>query len=43
MIASTSDDDTDVAGPGGFTGVTQNYTYARSSTCTWTPRSSTAT
>ena len=30
MIASTSDDDTDVAGPGGFTGVTQNYTYARS-------------
>jgi len=29
MIASTSDDDTDVAGPGGFTGVTQNYTYAR--------------
>ena len=23
------DDDTDVAGPGGFTGVTQNYTYAR--------------
>jgi arylsulfatase len=29
MIASTSDDDTDVAGPGGFTGVTQNYTYAK--------------
>ena len=29
MLASTSDDDTDVAGPGGFTGVTQNYTYAR--------------
>ena len=23
------DDDTDVAGPGGFTGVTQRYTYAR--------------
>jgi arylsulfatase len=29
MLASTSDDDTDVWGPGGFTGVTQNYTYAR--------------
>jgi arylsulfatase A-like enzyme len=29
MIASTSDDDTDVAGPGGFTGITQNYTYAK--------------
>ncbi|MBK9179806.1 MAG: sulfatase-like hydrolase/transferase [Acidimicrobiales bacterium] len=29
MLASTSDDDTDVAGPGGFTGVTQHYTYAR--------------
>jgi arylsulfatase len=29
MIASTSDDDTDVAGPGGFTGVTQRYTYPR--------------
>ena len=29
MLASTSDDDTDVAGPGGFTGVTQRYTYAR--------------
>jgi arylsulfatase len=29
MIASTSDDDRDVAGPGGFSGVTQNYTYAR--------------
>ncbi len=29
MISSTSDDDTDVAGPGGFTGVDQKYTYAR--------------
>ncbi len=29
MLASTSDDDTDTWGPGGFTGVTQNYTYAR--------------
>ncbi|NJN85151.1 MAG: sulfatase-like hydrolase/transferase [Leptolyngbyaceae cyanobacterium SL_7_1] len=29
MLASTSDDDTDVAGPGGFTGVTQRYTYAK--------------
>lgn len=29
MIASTSDDDTDVAGAGGFTGVTQRYTYPR--------------
>jgi arylsulfatase len=29
MLASTSDDDTDVAGPGGFTGVTQDYTYPR--------------
>jgi arylsulfatase len=29
MIASSSDDATDVAGPGGFTGVTQQYTYAR--------------
>jgi arylsulfatase len=29
MLASTSDDDVDVAGPGGFTGVTQRYTYAR--------------
>jgi arylsulfatase len=29
MIASSSDDATDVAGPGGFTGVTQSYTYAR--------------
>jgi hypothetical protein len=27
VIASTSDDDTDLAGPGGFTGVTQRYTY----------------
>ena len=29
MLASTSDDDTDVSGPGGFTGVTQRYTYAK--------------
>jgi arylsulfatase len=29
MLSSTSDDETDVAGPGGFTGVTQKYTYAR--------------
>lgn len=29
MVASTTDDDTDVAGPGGFTGVTQRYTYAK--------------
>ena len=29
MLLSTSDDDTDVAGPGGFTGITQRYTYAR--------------
>ncbi|MBV9950825.1 MAG: arylsulfatase [Acidimicrobiia bacterium] len=29
MLASTSDDDTDVAGPGGFTGITQDYTYPR--------------
>ena len=29
MLSSTCDDDTDVAGPGGFTGVTQKYTYAR--------------
>jgi len=29
MIASTSDDDTDTWGPGGFTGITQHYTYAR--------------
>ena len=29
VLLSTSDDDTDVAGPGGFTGVTQRYTYAR--------------
>jgi arylsulfatase len=29
MVVSTSDDDSDVAGPGGFTGVTQRYTYAR--------------
>jgi arylsulfatase A-like enzyme len=29
MIASTSDDDTDVAGPGGFTGVNQRYSYGR--------------
>jgi arylsulfatase len=29
VLVSTSDDDTDVAGPGGFTGVTQRYTYAR--------------
>jgi arylsulfatase len=29
VIASTSDDDTDLAGPGGFTGVTQRYTYPR--------------
>ncbi len=29
MVASTSDDETDVAGPGGFTGVTQRYTYPR--------------
>ncbi|MGI9029994.1 MAG: sulfatase-like hydrolase/transferase, partial [Ilumatobacteraceae bacterium] len=26
VLSSTSDDDTDVAGPGGFTGVTQRYT-----------------
>ena len=29
MLASTSDDDTDVLNPGGFTGVTQKYTYGR--------------
>jgi arylsulfatase len=29
MIASTSDDDTDVHNPSGFSGVTQKYTYAR--------------
>lgn len=29
MVASTSDDDRDVQNPGGFTGVTQNYTYSR--------------
>lgn len=29
MLASTSDDDTDVHGVGGFTGVNQQYTYAR--------------
>jgi arylsulfatase len=29
MLASTSDDATDVAGPGGFSGVTQNYTFPR--------------
>ncbi|HUF54723.1 MAG TPA: hypothetical protein VMR52_13300 [Dehalococcoidia bacterium] len=29
MVASTSDDDTDVHGPGGFTGVSQRYTYPR--------------
>jgi arylsulfatase A-like enzyme len=29
VLVSTSDDDTDVSGPGGFTGVTQRYTYAR--------------
>lgn len=29
MLLSTSDDDRDVAGPGGFTGVTQQYTYPR--------------
>jgi arylsulfatase len=29
MLASTSDDDTDAHGPGGFTGVTRHYTYAR--------------
>jgi arylsulfatase len=29
MVVSTSDDDSDVAGAGGFTGVTQRYTYAR--------------
>ena len=29
VLSSTSDDDTDVHAPGGFTGVTQRYTYAR--------------
>ncbi|MCU0267143.1 MAG: arylsulfatase [Acidimicrobiales bacterium] len=29
MLASTSDDDRDVVNPGGLTGVTQTYTYAR--------------
>jgi arylsulfatase A-like enzyme len=29
MIMGTSDDAADVAGPGGFTGVTQHYTYPR--------------
>ncbi|MBM3673689.1 MAG: arylsulfatase [Actinobacteria bacterium] len=29
MLASTSDDDRDVQNPGGFTGVTQKYTYSR--------------
>jgi arylsulfatase len=29
MRASISDDDADVAGPGGFTGVLQQYAYGR--------------
>jgi hypothetical protein len=29
MLSSTSDDATDVHGQGGFTGVTQRYTYPR--------------
>jgi arylsulfatase A-like enzyme len=29
MMASTSDDETDVVNPGGFTGVTQQYSYGR--------------
>lgn len=29
VLASTSDDQTDVAGPGGFTGIQQRYSYAR--------------
>jgi len=29
MLLSTSDDDADVHGPGGFTGVNQDYTYPR--------------
>jgi len=29
VLSSTSDDDTDVHGAGGFTGVTQRYTYPR--------------
>jgi arylsulfatase len=29
MIASTSDDDTDAAGPGGFTGILQKHAYAK--------------
>lgn len=29
MLSSTSDDETDVHGTGGFTGVTQRYTYPR--------------
>jgi hypothetical protein len=29
MLSSTSDDDTDVHGAGGFTRVTQRYTYPR--------------
>jgi arylsulfatase A-like enzyme len=29
VLSSTSDDDTDVHAPGGFTGVTQRYTYPR--------------
>ena len=29
MLSSTSDDATDVHGAGGFTGVTQRYTYPR--------------
>ncbi|HEX8804535.1 MAG TPA: arylsulfatase [Acidimicrobiales bacterium] len=29
MLASTTDDDRDVHNPGGFTGVTQRYSYAR--------------
>lgn len=29
MLSATSDDDTDVHGPGGFTGVTQQFTYAK--------------
>lgn len=29
MVAATSDDDRDVHNPGGFTGVTQSYSYAR--------------
>jgi arylsulfatase len=29
MVASTTDDDTDVLNLGGFTGVTQRYTYGR--------------